>query len=502
MLNLSKFPKIQLVTKKISSSTLVIPTFKDEKLEEWLDEKYSKLLVLAQEEGYESKSSQLHWSSYIQGDTKSLVLFVGLGKRSKFQSENFRRAMALATKKINSLKQSIFDVVLPSIIFSEEKAVKERVLAVCEGILLSTYKFDEYKSDAKPHVLKDIYLVSPIQDTELEHAVQEQIQLSNLLCHSTCLTRDLVNLPPSDLDPTKFANRVQNLFQDSKIDVEILLKEDLEKKKMGALLGVGRGSHHPPCMIHLHYKSAQKSSSKRSIALIGKGITFDSGGLSLKPPRYMETMKMDMAGAGTVVGIFECLKHLDINVDVHGILAISDNLPGYDAVKPGDILTAMNGKTIEVLNTDAEGRLVLADALVYAGEKNVDTIFDFATLTGACLIALGEMITAVVGNDPNISTEIQKFGQLSGERYCQLPLVEDYKNRMKSNIADLRNISTVPSAGTIMGAIFLENFVPENVKWAHMDIAGTAWQDKPSEYSQSGGTGTCVRTFVHYLMHQ
>ena len=496
------FPEIQLISGKPISTTLVIPTFEGERLEEWLDSKYSESLEFAKQEGFESKLSQIHCSSYIQEGRQNTVLFVGLGDKIKLQSENFRRALSLVAKKLNSLKKSTFDVVLPSIVLSCKEDIKEQILSICEGLLLSSYTFDKYKSDAKPCCIKNIHLVSQSGlNTDIKNIVDYDVQLAATLCQSTCLTRDLVNLAPSDLNPVRFVHHVQSLFHDSNIDIDIFEKEDLEKKKMGALLGVGRGSHHPPYMIHLHYKS-KRSNPKKSIALVGKGITFDSGGLSLKPPRYMETMKMDMAGAGTVVGIFEGLKHLDLDVDVHGILAISDNLPGYDAVKPGDILTAMNGKTIEVLNTDAEGRLVLADALTYAGEKGVDIIFDFATLTGACVVALGEMVTAIIGNDQSLVCEIQKSGKLSGERYCELPLVEDYKKRMQSDIADLRNISTVPSAGTIMGAIFLENFVPKNVKWAHLDIAGTAWQDKPSEYTQSGGTGTCVRTLIHYLMNQ
>lgn len=268
---------------------------------------------------------------------------------------------------------------------------------------------------------------------------------------------------------------------------------------MGALLGVNRGSAEPPLLIHLQYKN---SDAKRKIAFVGKGITFDSGGLSLKPAEAMETMKMDMAGAASILGVFKAISKLKVNAEVHGILAVTENMPGGKAYKPGDVLKTMSGKTIEVLNTDAEGRLVLADALSFAVKQNPNVIIDIATLTGACIIALGNLVAGAMGNNQELFNAIEKAGNLSGEKFWQLPLVEEYKEGLKSPIADIKNISSVrKEAGSIIGGLFLQEFV-EGKPWIHLDIAGPAWTDKEFSYHSQGGTSFPTRTLIHYLLQQ
>ena len=280
------------------------------------------------------------------------------------------------------------------------------------------------------------------------------------------------------------------------VTVELIDKARAEELGMGSFLGVARGSAEPPVMAHLVYKP---KSAKKKVAFVGKGIVFDSGGLSLKPPQSMETMKMDMAGAASVLALFKILPRLAPKVEVHGVVAFTYNMPGPDAVKPGDVLRASNGKTIEVLNTDAEGRLILADALVYAGKQGVDSIIDLATLTGAVIIALGSKVTGVMGNNPALMRQLRAAAERADEPVCELPLLPDYKENVKGYIADLLNIGRARGeAGSIIGGLFLQEFV-DGKPWIHMDIAGTAWTDGEGPYTPKGGTGNPVRTLVEYV---
>jgi leucyl aminopeptidase len=268
--------------------------------------------------------------------------------------------------------------------------------------------------------------------------------------------------------------------------------------KMGALLGVAKGSHNRPRLIHLSYKPSKKP--KRHIAIVGKGITFDSGGLSIKPSASMETMKMDMAGAAAVLGIFQVLKRFDLPWKVTGVIPAAENMPGGGAQRPGDIVRAMNGKTVEVINTDAEGRLILSDALCYAAKEKPDEIVDIATLTGACVVALGHNIAGILGNDQKFITQIIEAGKKAGEKLWQLPLEQDYKEGLKSDVADMKNV-TGKGAGTITGALFLSEFV-EVKHWAHIDIAGPGMGEKEQTYVPKGGTGFGIRTIVEYLRNR
>ena len=298
------------------------------------------------------------------------------------------------------------------------------------------------------------------------------------------------------MNPERLAEEAKKVHSGS-VSVKVYETKDMEKLGMGGILGVGVGGAVPPRFVELIYKPSGKT--KKVVALVGKGITFDSGGLSLKPAASMETMKDDMSGAAAVLGVMSVLSELKFPVEVRGYLAIAENMPGGRAQKPGDVLKTFNGKTIEVLNTDAEGRLVLSDALAYACSKKPDVVIDIATLTGACVIALGHRISAIMTNTPALFKSIKAAGELSGEKFWELPLEKEYQPDVKSKIADVQNIGRRRGeAGTIIGGLFLQEFVDDR-PWAHMDIAGPSWTDSDQPYCPTGATGHPVRTLLHYL---
>ncbi|HVO33226.1 MAG TPA: leucyl aminopeptidase, partial [Elusimicrobiota bacterium] len=322
------------------------------------------------------------------------------------------------------------------------------------------------------------------------------IEQARIYSEATALARDLINEPPSRMNPERLADEALK-FNKLPLSVQVYEKKDLEKLGMGGLLGVGAGGAVAPRLVEVIYKPEKKP--KKVVALVGKGITFDSGGLSLKPAQSMETMKDDMSGAAAVLGVMTALPALHLPVEVRGYLAIAENMPGGRAQKPGDVLKAFNGKTIEVLNTDAEGRLVLADALAFAHSKRPDVIIDIATLTGACVVALGHLVSAVMGNDRKTIQAILAAGSESGEKFWELPLVKEYKDDIKSKIADVKNIGgRRGEAGTIIGGLFLQEFAGDG-PWVHIDIAGASWADSDQAYCPTGGTGHPVRTLLQYL---
>ena len=302
--------------------------------------------------------------------------------------------------------------------------------------------------------------------------------------------RDLVNEPPNHLNPSKLADRARKMGP--RIRAKMLDAKTMERMNMGGIIGVGRGSHNPPVFIHLHYAG---SKAKVRVALVGKGVCFDSGGLSLKGSEHMETMKMDMAGAATVMAVMQAAEALKLPYVIDGYIPAVENMPGGGATKPGDVLKMHNGKTVEVLNTDAEGRLILADALVYASKEKPDHLIDIATLTGACVVALGTKVSGVMGKSPELVKALVAAGEVSGDPMWQLPLVADYRDQLKSKVADLKNIGGRREAGTILGGLFLSEFVGVP-SWAHIDIAGPAFRDKPKPWSEAGASGQFVRTLV------
>ncbi len=476
--------KIRIVNSVPRNETLVLFAFEKES---------SKIIQEASQFGF---SGKIFSTVYLQpkgAHPAKGVLLVGLGEKKNINSETLRRASAAAIKKLEALHQKEVAYLPPRVL---EDLSKESC-ALSEGALLGSYKFTKYKSSKESHPVRVLSLVAPKNE---EAQVKKGVRLAQILCESTLFVRDLVNEPPSSLPPSRFAEYVKEVAEagaSSNIKLSLYDKEKIEEMGMGSFLGVNRGSAEPPIFVHLHYKPKE---STKSIALVGKGITFDSGGLSLKPAESMETMKMDMAGAASILGTFKALAQLKPNIEVHGIMALTENMPGGRAYKPGDVLKAMNGKTIEVLNTDAEGRLILADALSYAVEQNPDLIIDIATLTAAVTIALGSQVAAVMGNNQELISKILSVSEDSGEKFWQLPLVKEYREGLNSPVADIKNISsTRKEGGSIVAGLFLQEFV-KDVPWAHLDVAGTAWTDKEFGYYSQGGTGFPTRTLIRYLL--
>lgn len=371
-------------------------------------------------------------------------------------------------------------------------AAGEHPQPVAEGLLLASYKFQEYRKPEADTFARARLLAAAAEKRTVEAALAR----ATLAAEAVCLVRDLVNRAPSDKSPQALADFAKTLAG-GEIKAFVIGAEKAKELGMGALLGVSRGSAQPPALVHLVY--SPKAGAKKKVALVGKGITFDSGGLSLKPPQAMETMKMDMAGAATVLALFKVLPRLKIRAEVHGLAALAYNMPGHDAMKPGDVVRAMNGKTIEVLNTDAEGRLVLADALCYAAKQEPQAIIDLATLTGAVVTALGSKVTGVMTNSRPLWGQLSAAAERADEALCELPLPEDYKECIKSSVADILNIGKPRGeAGPIIGGLFLQEFVGD-IPWAHLDIAGTAWADGAHALGPAGGTGALARTLIEYL---
>ena len=328
-------------------------------------------------------------------------------------------------------------------------------------------------------------------------AAREGLTLGELTAAAVCVARDLVNEPANVVTPTYLADRAAEIARAGKLEVKVLEREDCEKLGMGAYLGVARGSQEPPKFIHLQYAPGRRA--RKRVVVIGKGITFDSGGLDLKSADGMLRMKDDMSGAAAVLGVFHVLPRLRLPVEVHGLIAATENMPSGTAQRPGDIVRAMNGLTVEIGNTDAEGRLTLADALAYAArEIKPDEMVDLATLTGAVVIALGQQITGVMGSHDGAVNRILGAAAEAGERMWRLPLHDEYKEGLKSDIADLNNISSQRGAGSIVGALFMREFTG-GVPWVHLDIAGTAFSERDWTLGPKGGTGVGVRTLLTYL---
>ena len=409
------------------------------------------------------------------------VLVCGIEDNS---SDNIRSSCTVAVKALKNANYK-------SASFAVDK---KNIKAVVEAIVLGGYEFNKYKSKNEKSKLKNIYLTCEhIQ--ELQKAFEEAV----IIADATSFTRDIVNIAPDDLNPPSFAKLAKKLARENSLEYTVLGDKELKKEKCNAMLAVGRASCHETKLIHLAYKP---KNAKKIISLVGKGLTYDSGGLSLKPATSMVTMKMDKAGACAVLGIIKAVSELKLDIEVHAFVGAVENMIGGNAYKPDDILTSRKGDTIEVRNTDAEGRLVLADVLDYAQEKvKADYLFDFATLTGACMVALGQYTTGVMGHSSRLKHTISKSASASGELTASLPFNKHLKKQLKSDIADICNISNKPYGGAITAGLFLDNFIKEEnkEKWLHFDIAGSAYTESPWDVNVYGGTGAGVRFMSEFL---
>ncbi len=458
-------------SKNIESDILVISMFEGEKTSCELANTYA-----IDQDNFKGKFGETYLLPTYGKEIYRKVLVLGLGKKSELNPNKLREAVAKAIKKAMQMEAKTVAFSLDGIDFdySEQFAM---------GAFIADYTFDKYKSEKKDNKVKEVYI----------QANQDLVNKAEKIASAMTFTRNLANEPAQYATPSELAA----IACDLGLDTKIYDKEECEKMGMGAFLAVARGSIQEPKFIHMKYSVANP---KKKIAIIGKGITFDSGGLDIKPPSSMLTMKDDMSGAACVLGIMSILKEFNPQVEVHGIIAACENMPGCSAYKPGDILTAKNGKTIEVDNTDAEGRLTLADALCYACELGVDEVIDLATLTGACMVALGSNAAGIMGNDDSMINELITTAEKSGERYWKLPLWEEYFDSLKSDIADMKNTGSRWGGASTAG-VFLQKFV-KDVKWAHIDIAGVAFLEKPQKELIKGATGAGVRTLLNYILAQ
>ncbi len=417
-----------------------------------------------------------------EGVGASVVAFTGIGPLAEApDAEQFRRAAGTAVRELTG-------AATVALMFGDQDA--QVTGAVAEGALLGAYRFNRYKKDAKPGPAQVLLLSGAAKDK----TVKEAVARARVVAERVNATRDLVNASPRDLYPETFAQTARDLVKGTKVGIEVLDEEALRAGGYGGLIGVGQGSARGPRLVTLTYRPAR---AKAHYALVGKGITFDSGGLSLKPAKGMETMKLDMAGAAAVLHTVLAAAELQVPVAVTGYLALAENMPSGTAQRPSDVIEIRGGKTVEVLNTDAEGRLVLADALVAATEAGADVIVDIATLTGAQMVALGNQVSAVMGTEETRG-QVVAAAEAAGEQVWPMPLPEELRPSLKSQVADLSNIGD-RFGGMLTAGLFLQEFVGET-PWAHLDIAGPAFNEgSPRHYVPKGGTGVGVRTMLRLL---
>lgn len=438
---------------------------------------HAPLLSMAKFEGKSEQICLLH---------EHKLIVCGLDNES---SDEYRMAMTFVIKTLLDTNYTCAKLCIPKEIYFH---------AVIEGALLGGYKFQEYKSQPKTSSLQTLFFAYNSQ-YDFEH-FQSILHQTLIVSKATNFVRDLVNQTPYDMTPQTMAITAEALAQTNNLECTILEVNSLESENMNAMLAVGRASVNPPRLIHLAYKP---NNPKKVITLVGKGLTYDSGGLSLKAATSMVTMKMDKAGGCAVMGIIKAISELGLDIEVHAFVGAVENMIGGNAYKPDDVLVAKNGKTIEVRNTDAEGRLVLADVLGYAQEKvKADYIFDYATLTGACMVALGPYTTGVMGHNEELKQSWLKAADNSGEYCGNLPFNPQLKKLIKSDLADVCNVSSKPYGGAITAALFLDNFIDEDMKqkWVHFDIAGSAYTESAWDVHTYGGTGAGVRMTLEWLL--
>ncbi len=428
------------------------------------------------------------------------IMVISLGERKNFSLDVIRKVAALSLLEGKKQNAKIIATILHGA-GNGGQEIKQCAQSLTEGVLLSDYSFDKYLNDQKKtnrtNKVKKI-IISQRNKKNLT-AIKQGIKLGTIFAAGQNFARDLVNEPGLTMDPKVLADTAKNIATKNKnITVKIYEQKSIAQLGMNAFLAVAAGSQKEPYFIHLTYKPQTKAQQK--IVLVGKSITFDSGGLSLKPADSMTTMKCDMAGGAMVLGVFSVLAQLQPNVEIHGLLAACENMPSGSAIRVGDVVQAMNGKTIEILNTDAEGRLTLADALTYAEKLQPNAIIDLATLTGAAIVALGEDITALMTEDKKLNEKLEKAAKITGEKLWPLPLEKSYLSHIKSNVADIQNVGKGKGvAGTISAGLFLQHFI-KRTPWAHLDIAGPAWtEDKSIPYLTVGGSGWGVRLLLEYL---
>jgi leucyl aminopeptidase len=435
---------------------------------------------------------------HTQGRLKAKkVILIGLGKPTQLTLEGLRQAAGSAVHYARGLGASTLAAPLEG---AEQAPIglSETAQAVAEGMILALYRFDKFKTEENDR--RDVTSVTFIaSNREQAKAVRQGAEVGRILGESANFARSLINHPSNEMTPTILAEQAHQMAKDCHLKCEVLDRKDIEKLGMGLLLGVAQGSEEPPKFIILEHRGGKRGQG--NLVFVGKGITFDSGGISIKPADGMERMKYDMSGGAAVMGALRATALLKVPQNVIGLIPATENLPSGKATKPGDVHRAMNGKTAEIINTDAEGRLILGDALAYAARYKPVACVDLATLTGACVVALGHEAIGMMGNaqGEELMDRLRQAGIRTGERVWQLPLWDEYLEHVKSDVADVKNVGMGRAAGTIAGAAFLVKFV-DGYPWVHLDIAGTAWADREQPYKPKGGTGVGVRLLTQMVL--
>ncbi|MBD3274112.1 MAG: leucyl aminopeptidase [Candidatus Marinimicrobia bacterium] len=475
-------------------SLLCLGIFEDKELSEQqqqFDTVFNgRISEILEEDDFRGESGQTEFVHPGQDIPVKRLLLIGLGKRDKFTIDKARHAGGTAVREAQKRRLSEFAVELFGKTALNE-STGEIGQAVAEGLVLGSYQFTEYKTQDRDKIFtsRKAFVLS-------EEDIKKHIELGVNLGSSGAFVRDLATHPSNIMTPTRLAEEAEQIAKVGGFKCRIYNRDEFEKMGMGAFSGVAKGTEEPPKFILLEYNGGKKGDPP--VAFVGKGITFDTGGISIKPSKNMDQMKFDMCGAAAVLGIMHAIAHLKPEINVVGAVAATENMPGGKAYKPGDILKAYNGKTIEVLNTDAEGRLALADALSFVSDEfQPRFMIDFATLTGAAVVALGHRAAAIMGTDEDLVRDIIDAGEYTGERCWQLPLWEGYSSDMKSEVADVKNLGS-QGAGTITAGAFLKEFVSDT-PWAHLDIAGTAWWSEDQPYIPKGASGFGVRVMMHWL---
>jgi leucyl aminopeptidase len=451
-----------------------------------------RLMSQAKEEGFTGKAGQVVMTRPEESDPARRVFLAGLGSLQGLSPEAFRVAAGEASKAAALGAAKGLSALFPE--RGDPAKIRRCAQSIIEGALLAQYQFNAYRTspaDAKKPLEHFVILHG---DDVAAKEVAAGAAVGECAARSAMLARDLVNEPPSVMNPAKLAERAGKIG--GRVRAKVFDLKWMERTGMGGVTAVGRGSHCPPVFIWLHY---QGSKPKAKVALVGKGVTFDAGGLDLKDAESMEAMKSDMAGAAAVMAVMHAADVLKLPITIDGYIPAVENMPGGGAVKPGDVVKTLSGKTVEIINTDAEGRLILVDALAYAVKDKPDHVIDVATLTGGAKVALGTRVTGIMGTDSDLVSALISAGEDAGEPMWQLPLVREYSGMLKGRIADLKNTGRKREASTILGGLFLKEFTG-NASWAHLDIAGTAYADKELPYCPRGGTGVPVRSLIAYFV--
>jgi leucyl aminopeptidase len=483
---------------EVEVHALAVAVFKDEKTDSGFLKELDvasggvvKSVIDSEEfKGKEGETAFLHLPSTAGLKAKRLLL-IGVGEKKEYLAARVAELGGTAARFLRG--KSVKSIAIVARLEDDAELIAARVV---EGVIMGLFEIDKYRTSDKEQKLIDRLVV--VVDGADQEALNRGVKRGQIVGESVNFTRDMANEPGAYLTPTGMAKRAQEIASEFNLTIDVLDEERMAKEGMGSLLSVSRGSEEPAKLIILNYTPAKAAKDNgQLLALVGKGITFDSGGISLKPGENMELMKYDMTGGATVLGAMRAIAQLQPPIPILGVVPCSENLPSGKATKPGDVVRAMTGKTIEVINTDAEGRLILADAIAYAKKLGATSVIDMATLTGAVSIALGDVHAAVLGTDQELINEIIAAGKEVGEKFWQLPLDKEYSKQIKSDIADIKNVGG-RKAGTITAAAFLKEFA-DGIAWAHLDIAGTAWSDEAKPYRSKGPTGIAVRTMINIV---